>query len=165
MYHKIRRGEDVGLTLVEILVMVGALALVLVLTFIALNPGRRFAESRDAARRKDARAVLEAVVGYVADNHGDFPSKIDSDAATIQVIGADTSGCDAVCAGYPAATVIPSCADLTEALVPKYLPKIPTDPGKGTSGDTRYYVNRTPGGRIEVGTCDPELSSAINIKG
>jgi hypothetical protein len=48
--------------------------------------------------------------------------------------------------------------------VETYLAAIPPDPLTGTAGNTRYYINRTTGNRIEVGACDPERVTSISVK-
>jgi type II secretory pathway pseudopilin PulG len=164
MHREAHRGEA-GFTLVELLIIIGIISILFAVTLIAVDPARRFSESRDAVRRQDVRSLLEAIVTYITDNGGNYPANLDTVAASIQVLGTNGSGCNATtCAGYPVANMTASCSNLSGSLVETYLAAIPTDPLNGTAGNTRYYVNRTAGNRIEVGSCDPERVTSIAVK-
>ena len=153
-----------GFTLVELLIIIGIIGILFAVILIAVDPARRFSESRDAVRRQDVRDILEAVIEYTTDNRGNLPAGIDNVAASIQLLGTNASGCNQACAGYPIGSVSSSCADLTSALVETYLASIPADPSTGSAADTRYYINKTTGNRVEVGACDPERVTSISVK-
>jgi prepilin-type N-terminal cleavage/methylation domain-containing protein len=57
-----------GFTLIEILVVIGMIALLAAIVLIAINPSRQFAQGRNSQRHNDASAILNAVGQYIADN-------------------------------------------------------------------------------------------------
>jgi prepilin-type N-terminal cleavage/methylation domain-containing protein len=148
-----------GFTLLEILLVVAAIAILAGIVIVALNPGKQLAESRDAERRSHVNTLLNGIYQYSIDNEGNFPTAINDDETTMEVIGTCTTGatCDAV------GTVADACADLSGELVPTYLVDIPTDPRYGSAEDTQYYVNKTANGRITVGACQPEEATTVSV--
>ena len=154
-----------GFTLVELLIIIGIIGILFAVILIAVDPARRFSESRDAVRRQDVRDILEAVVEYTTDNKGNTPTGLDDVPASIQLLGNSALDCSASpCAGYVSSEISTSCLDLSGSLVESYLASIPQDPNTGNAGDTRYYINKTSGNRIEVGACDPEQVTSISVK-
>lgn len=143
-----------GFTLIELLVVLGIIVILFSVVFIAVDPARRFAQTRNANRREDVRDIVESVLTYMVDNTGNYPSGLDALTSSSQVIGTATSGCDTSCT---ATTTLSSCLDLNSSLVGGYTAEIPKDPKTGTNANTDYYINRTVDGRILVGACDPEL--------
>jgi len=101
---KIRRNS--GFTLIEILVVIGIIAVLAAIVLIALNPARQFAQARNSQRTSNVNAILNAIGQYIADNQGVEPT----------IPGAEVN--------------IALCQDLT----PEYLPALPTDPDSGTLG-------------------------------
>ena len=77
-----------GFTLVELLVVIGILAILLAIVLIAVNPARQFAQARNTSRRSDVLTVLNAVNQYFADN-GALPTGISGTATQISDTGAD----------------------------------------------------------------------------
>ena len=154
-----------GFTLVELIVVIGIIGILFAVILIAVDPVRRFAEARNAVRRQDVRDINEAVLEYMADNSGRFPTGIDTVAGSYQVLGTATTGCNTACAQIPPANLGSSCLDLRTALVETYLAEIPKDPSNGTEVNSRYAIDRTTNARIHVVACDAELSVAtINAK-
>lgn len=154
------KNKNKGFTLLEILLVVAAIAILAGIVIIALNPGKQLGETRNAQRNSDVNSILNAVYQYTLDNDGDFPSGIDSTAGTAQVIGTGTAGCDSVCT---ATTTVESCVDLSGDITPTYLVGIPTDPSTGVASSTDYYINKDDNDRITVGSCDPEQSATISV--
>ena len=154
-----------GFTLVELLIIIGIIGILFAVILIAVDPARRFADSRDAVRKQDVRDILEAIVEYTTDNKGNGPGTIDQWPASIQLIGTDTNGCNSLpCAGIATNEIHYACANLIPYLVEQYLAAIPMDPVTGSAPNTRYYVNQTNNGRFEVGSCDPERVTSISVK-
>lgn len=56
-----------GFTLVELLVVIGIIAVLFAVVLIAINPAKRFAEANNARRSMDVRNILDAVITYTAD--------------------------------------------------------------------------------------------------
>ncbi len=161
-----KKRTGAGFTLVELLVIISIISVLFAVTFVAIDPATRFKAARDARRYEEARSVMEAIVTYVADNSGTIPTGIDSVAGSIQVLGTSSTGCAAsACSEFGTNNSIANaCLDLSSALVDSYLGAIPLDPLYGTTGNTRYYVDKTANGRIEVGSCDAERVATINVK-
>lgn len=149
-----------GFTLLEILLVVAAIAILAGIVILALNPSKQLGDTRNAERRSDVNTLLNAVYQYAIDNNGNLPAAIDDTTGSSQVLGTSGSGCDTTCT---ATTTVASCTDLTGTLIPDYIIAIPTDPSTGSATNTDYYINKDANGRIEVGACDPEQSATISV--
>ncbi len=149
-----------GFTLLEILLVVAAIAILAGIVILALNPGKQLGDTRNAERRSDVNTVLNAVYQYAIDNNGTFPSGIDTTYSSAQVLGTSGSGCDSTCT---ATTTVAACVDVSSDLVPTYVVGIPTDPSTGSDSNSDYYIDRDSNGRITVGACDPEQSATIEV--
>jgi prepilin-type N-terminal cleavage/methylation domain-containing protein len=141
------RRQD-GFTLIEILVVIGIIAVLVTIVLVAINPARQFAQARDTQRNSNVNALLNAIGQYMADNKGDLPPGIDG---TVKHIG-DGSG----------------EADICDELMPDYLPSLPTDPTSSHDGasltscssyDTDYTVTRDSNSRVTVAAPNTEIQS------
>lgn len=155
--NKIR--ENKGFTLLEILLVVAAIAILAGIVIIAVNPAKQSGDTRNLQRSSDANTLLNAIWQYSIDNNGNLPAGIDAVDSTFQVIGTATSGCDTTCGS---ASTTASCVDLTAELVPDYIVAIPLDPQSASTTNTDYYINKV-GNRLTVGVCDPEQGTAIEV--
>lgn len=153
-------SHNKGFTLLEILLVVAAIAILAGIVIVALNPGKQLGDTRNAQRSSDVNAILNAFYQYAIDNNGNFPSGLDDVNGTTQVLGTSASGCDTTCG---AVTSTAACLDVSGDLVPTYLVDIPQDPQSGTDGNTDYYIDKDTNGRITVGSCDPEQSATISV--
>jgi prepilin-type N-terminal cleavage/methylation domain-containing protein len=140
-----------GFTLIEILVVIGILAVLFAIVLIAINPARQFAQANNTKRRSDVNAILNAVHQYAADNRGSLPAGIGATVGTISDTGVNI------------------CADL----VTRYLAALPVDPQTnngaavtncGAAYNTNYAIIRsTTDNRVTVSANSPELGEVINV--
>ncbi|MFA5134894.1 MAG: type II secretion system protein [Patescibacteria group bacterium] len=155
-----KQSNKQGFTLLELLVVIGIIGILAAIVIVAINPGRQFAQARNAQRWNDVNALLNAIHQYAVDNNGSIPAGIN---ATYQVFG--TAGVDGNNPNACGAVVAEAdTLDLTANLVPTYITGLPYDPSTGTDGHTDYYVAQDAGtGRVTVATCDPELGVTISV--
>lgn len=152
-------------TLIELIIVIAIIAVIAAAVFVALDPARRLHAARNGTRWSDTTAVLQAIKQYQADNQGNLPptaTVIDSDNATVQIIGEAVGACASVpaCAGV---TVAASNCGLNslDADLAGYIPRIPRDPNGGAVNDTRYFVNyNSTTGVVTVGACSEEGEAA-----
>jgi prepilin-type N-terminal cleavage/methylation domain-containing protein len=72
-----------GFTLIEILVVIGIIAILAAIVIIAINPKKHFDDATAAQRDANVNAILNAIGQYVVDNKGTLPSDVDSGAEEI----------------------------------------------------------------------------------
>jgi len=133
-----------GFTLIEVLLVIGIIAVLAGVVLIAINPTRQFQQARDSQRVSNVNAILNAIGQYIADHKGDSPSAIASTTASEDI------GSDGI--------------DICRDLVPTYLPSLPTDPTSGHNGaglleteceasdtySTGYTLEKDTEGRITI---------------
>ena len=145
----------------ELLIVIGIITILFAVILVAVDPARRFGEARNAARFAESSSILSAILQYQVDNRGNLPAGIDSLPGSGQVLGTNTTGCNLTCTATRTET---ACLDMSGSLVEAYLSAIPIDPGSGTSGNTDYFMDKTAGGRLVVGACDPEVGVTVQVK-
>lgn len=125
-----------GFTLIEILVVIGIIAVLATIVIVAINPARQFAQARNTQRESNVSTLLNAIGQRIADNKGLFRSPTDGTCAavmdvtvTTSVIGVANGGLSATVGGIP-------FLDLRPCLVPTYISELPTDPGNPT-----YFID------------------------
>ncbi|MEY4744298.1 MAG: hypothetical protein RL272_243 [Candidatus Parcubacteria bacterium] len=103
---------------------------------------------------------------------GDTLVSASGGTCSVTVVGSNTS---ITCGGAPSPAFSGTVTNTTKSIVPSYIASIPIDPrGSGaipTPGNlalgntnTGYYIHRTNGNRVEIGSCYPEQASAISVK-
>lgn len=152
--------NDKGFSLLEIILILSALAILVGIVLVAINPSKELGNDRNLQRRSDVTTILNGLWQYSIDNEGTFPAHLDSSSSTAQVLGSAASGCDSSCG---AVATEAACADISSDLVPDFLAELPNDPQTGTASNTDYYVNIDENGRLTVGACDMEQSDNFSI--
>lgn len=115
-----------GFTLIEILLVMGIIAILAAVVIVAINPARQFAQARNSQRTSNVFSILNAVSQNMADNQGVFvcPGGGGNGGAIPQT-----------------ATVIKSSGgyDAALCLAPTYLSVLPFDP----SAADAHFTNPT----------------------
>ena len=144
-----------GFTLLEILLVVGIIAILAGIVILAINPAKQLADTRNAQRRSDVLAILNAVYQYEIDKNGAAP-------ATVLTSGLCSDNGNLIATSSATTT---AAIDLYDYLVTgssTYLNAMPKDPLASTS--TGYgIVKSSTTGRITVCAQSPENGASISI--
>jgi len=143
-----------GFTLIEILVVIGMIAILATVVIIAINPSRQFALGRNSQRVSNVNALLNAIGQNISDNKGVF---------TCAACALPTAGSVKMASsgGY----------DIASCLVPTYLTSMVFDLSAAganftstSSYDTAYnVVQDSATGRITISAPSAELGQTISV--
>ena len=142
-----KKKMNKGFTLIEVLVVIGIIAILAAIVVVAVNPARQFAQANNSQRWSNVNAILNAVHQYSVDNRGALPAGIN---------GTETEIC----------TTGGTCTGLVDlgVLVPTYIVAMPTDPTGSTANGTGYNIGTTTGNRIIVSAPSQELNQTIEVE-
>jgi prepilin-type N-terminal cleavage/methylation domain-containing protein len=135
-----------GFTLIEILIVIGIIAILAAIVIVAINPAKQFAQARNTQRESNVNSILSAVGQRIADNKGVFEGEFTID------------GNDYDCGDLPSGTTTISAANDDDpgelgCLVPTYIPALPEEP---LESGTDYTISQNDVGRVTV--CAPEAA-------
>lgn len=142
--------QQAGFTLVELLIVIGILAVLLAIVLIALNPARQFSQANNTQRSSDTNAILNAVHQFAADHKGVLPAGITTSAQNISSSAANI------------------CTDVT----PTYIAQLPVDPSINNGAPVTDCASYNSGyqilksatdNRITVTAPNAELGKVISI--
>lgn len=154
--------KNKGFTLIEILVVIGIIAILAAIVIMAINPARQFAQARNTQRTANVNAILNAIGQRMADNKGIFEGDF--------TIGTDDYHCDKLPdlgESVNILTVMADGADIDDepaelgCLTPTYISALPMDPTWTSGNDNLYDLKRENNGRITI--CAPEAANETTI--
>ncbi len=157
IFLKKYQNSERGFTLLEILLVVAAIAILAGIVIFAINPGKQLAELRNGKRQADVNLVVNALYQYVIDNNGvSLSSLIPQRDVTDCVAQTDAEIC-----------VASACGETLSVLTAtqKYLVAIPIDPMGGILDDnySGYYVWVNSNNRITACAPQAELGASISV--
>jgi prepilin-type N-terminal cleavage/methylation domain-containing protein len=146
-----------GFTLIEVLMVIGIIAVLASVVLVAVNPARQFKLARDSQRVSNVNAILNALGQNMSEHKGDLV-------------------CNGVKVPIPGANVIigsePGQFDAYPCIVPTYMSLLPTDPSHGdshftspTDYNTRYRISMDDddeNGHITI-AANGELTEDISV--
>ncbi len=151
------KNEKKGFTLIEILVVIGIIAVLAAVVLVAVNPARQFKLARDSQRVSNVTAILNAVGQNIAEHRGLF-------------------NCGTTTLAIPSTTTLmtndsglTTHFDIADCVVPNYISSLPFDPSKPGSSyiengayNTGYTIYQDSNGRVTI-SADGELTNPISV--
>lgn len=119
-------------TLVEILIVIGLLAILAVTTFVLINPAQRLNAANDTQRREEVREIQKAIEVYSTQNGGSLPTVSGSGLPMVTNANVLTLG---------------AAASTLDGFTPTYMKAIPLDPDGG-----EYRIGILSNQQVIVGT-------------
>lgn len=125
-----------GFTLIELLIVIAIMGILAAAILVAINPGKRMAQARDAQRKTDISAIANALIGYYT-LFGVYPAETFCDSS----IGRDSdNACPPSGTGISGAGGWTTTAIYANLTGQAFLKKLPLDP----VNDSTYYYNYEP---------------------
>ncbi len=147
---KILRNQK-GFTLIEILLVVAAIAILAGIVIVAINPAKQLGDTRNASRNSAVNTILNAVTQYAVDNNGVLPAGITATSTEICSSSVATSSCTGL-------------VDLSVLTVNgKYLTAVPDEPQKTNANGAGYVISKNVNGRVTVSAQFPESGATISV--
>jgi len=145
-----------GFTLIEILIVIGLIAVLAGVLIVALNPARQFSQARDAQRWNNIDTIMSAVIANLTDNRGTFTC---------------AAGVIPTTAAKMTSTAGATNYNIGPCLSPTYAVSLPFDPSaagahwtSGTDYDLNYTIMRdATTGRITIAAPGAELTIPISM--
>ena len=142
-----------GFTLIEILIVIGLIAVLAGVLIVALNPARQFAQARNAQRMNNVDSIMGAIMNNITDNKGLFTCAAGTIPSTATKMASGTGN-----------------YNIGPCLVSTYASQLPNDPSatgahwtSTTDYDTGYTIALGADGRITIAAPGAELSQTISL--
>ncbi len=152
-----RNTSAKGFTLIEVLVVIGIIAVLATIVLVAVNPSRQFKLARDSQRTSNVNALLNAIHQNMAEHRGVFTCG--GAVHTIPLVATVVQS--AVASSTP--------GDIAHCLIPEYLSSLPFDPSAEDAHfvstadyNTGYEIFRDGNGRITASSTG-ELTPSISV--
>jgi prepilin-type N-terminal cleavage/methylation domain-containing protein len=143
-----------GFTFIEIIIVIALMSVLFLIAYVAIDPGRRVADSRNRNRLLSVKTVSAALVNYSLEN-SELPGGIDD---SLRMLGTADNGCDVECGSF--GETASACLDLTADL-DESLEGMPIDP-KEQDEERSYYAVRALGGdAFGIYACSAERDEEI----
>jgi type II secretory pathway pseudopilin PulG len=140
-------NKKLAFTLVELLVVIGIVAALTATVFVAIDPAKRFRDSRNARRLTDVSNILRAVQHYIVDTGGSLPSGIGN---SMYQIGTCGTGAAILCPGVGTTVCVDIGATLSSN---KYIKSNPIDPQSGSAITTGYAIAKDANNLFTISAC------------
>lgn len=152
MKNNLKVSDVKGFTLLEVLIVIGIIAILASVALVAINPSRQFMMARDSERLSNVESIANAISQNMSENKGVFTCSgtafdIPDSSTSISDDGANIAGC----------------------LAPDYLAIFPIDPNSpdahynsDSDYDTGYFLFKGDDNRISVkanGEMTPEIKA------
>lgn len=140
-----------GFTLIEVLIVIGLIAILAAVTVIALSPAKNYQDARNAERRSEVSQIMNAINQFALEssNAAGFTTLLTS-VATCG--GTNTNIITSPGAGLAVYTYV----------VPSQIAEIPSDPSSGNSLDTGYEICKN-GSRLTISAPSAEAGVTISL--
>jgi type IV pilus assembly protein PilA len=147
-----------GFTLIEVLVVIGIIAILAAVVLVAVNPSRQFKLARDSQRTSNVNTLLNAIHQNMAEHRG------------VLVCNGITKDVPIVPRMVMSASSTPENeGDIANCLVPDYVSSLPFDPSLPTARfvdqndyNTGYVIYRDSNNRITASSTG-ELTASISV--
>ncbi len=147
---KLSQTKQKGFTLIEILVVIGIIAILAAVVIVALNPARQFAQARNTQRSSNINTILNGLNQRMIDNKGVWSTTCGASTVTLPATATNIGS---------GATFV----NLDPCLVSTYLVSIPFDPSGGTAASSGYHMWRDANDRLHVKAVKAELGETIQV--
>lgn len=138
-----------GLSLVEIIIVMAIIAVLGAIVFVAINPSKYMAESRDSERESEVLQILNKLHQYFADDN--TIADLEASAGAIGECGTSDSN------------VGTSSVNLASVLVSDYMTEFPVDPADGCDQtDTCYDIcKNSSNGTVTLKAPNAEIKEIV----